>query len=978
MKTRNYLAKLFFTFILVSSSGMLFSQNAFSVSGTITDENNDPMLGVTVFELNSTKGTITNYDGKYFLSGTTKNSNIKLEFRYIGYSTEEVTLDAMENLSYDKQLSSDILRLDEVVVTGASASTAKKNLGNAISTVRGDELNSGAAQGIDQALAGKLPGALVSQNSGNPAGGISVTLRGNSTVLGSSDPLYIIDGVIMDNSSPELIDLGGYTQNRLVDINPNDIESIEIIKGAAAAAIYGSRASNGVVQIFTKKGTLGKSRINFSTSFKMNTLRKQIEENMEPFRFEEVNNAANTTLLPAERFNMQDLIFDTGFGTDNYLSISGGEGNTKYYLSGSANYNEGIVRNTDFTRYTARANVDQVISDKLSIGAGMGYTNSQSNEVPNGGLGEFYGALTGFNFNNNFYDPRADASGNYISPAGFVANPLEVIEQFKFTQATSRFNGNVNLKYLPFKGFGIDFVVGLDTYTQNADGFIPVGSTTNNTGWARSASLNNTLINADLNFRYGTIIGSSLTSTSLLGFTAQHDEANVISITANNLSPVVNSTNAGSVSGRSDTRSERNIQGGFFQQTFGWDKKLFLTGAIRVDAASPFGINERSQLYPKVSLSYLISEESFMENSNLFDLLKARISYGESGNLTALANYERFSNYSPGPITGQTGLVPSSRQGNANLKPERQKELEFGIDIGMLDNRLGFEFTYYTMKVEDLLLERTLSPTTGFATRLENVGELTNKGFEVLVKAAPILKKDFKWISTITFSTNSNVVNGIEGDQLALPKSFGVSLARNGEPLGVLDGFIYARDSNGEILLENGLPSRAVDADGAIIRQTIGDPNPDWNGSWINEINISDFSFRLQLDAVQGFDIFNFTDRVNSRSAFGGGRRDAQEVRGELPRGFNNAAYNIWERYIEDGSFVKVREVSLGYVLRPSNSILEDIKFSLTGRNLFSFDSYSGWDPETSASGQTNGVRGFDFNEVPIPRTIIFGINASF
>ena len=971
--------KLKLTFLFALFCQVVICQSQFySFSGTVTDENGDALLGVTVLETTSNKGTVSDLDGNFSLSGNTTADQLTIRFSYIGYRSQTTNAAATENQVLNIQLSPDILRLDEVVVTGASAATAKKNLGNAISTVDGNALNRGGAQSIDQALSGKLSGALVNQNSGNPAGGVSITLRGNSTVLGSSDPLYIIDGVIMDNSSPEIIDLGGYTQNRLVDINPNDIEKIEIIKGAAAAAIYGSRASNGVVQIFTKKGIIGKPKINFSTSIKINSLRKEVEENLEPFAFESVNDASNTNLIPAERYKMQDFIFDSGIGTDNYLSVSGGDGNTRYYLSGSANYNEGIVKGSDFTRYTTRLNLDQIITDKLSAGIGMGYTHSTSTEVPNGGISEFYGALTGYNFNNNNFDPTANEAGNYISPAGFVPNPVEVIERFQFGQNTRRFNGNANIKYNPFDGFGIDFVVGFDTYTQTADGFIPVGSTVKSTGWARTASFNNLLINTDLNLRYHKEFGNSIASTSLLGFSVQHDETRHLSITADNLSPVVNSTSAGSVIARTDTRTERNIQGAFAQQTFGFDEKLFVTIAGRLDAASPFGVDERTQFYPKGSISYLLSEAAFMQNVDFFDFVKLRFSYGESGNLSALAAYERLSNYNPTPITGQTGLVPSSRRGNSTLKPERQKEIEFGIDFAILDNRLGVEFTIYDVKVEDLLLSRILSPSTGFATRLENVGEMTNKGFEVLIRAAPVATRRIRWESSLTFSTNNNEVNGIEGDQIALPKSFGVSLARNGEPIGILDGFIFARDANGEILLEDGIPSRATDENGVIIRQTIGDPNPDFIASWINELDISNFSVRLQFDAVQGFDVFNFTDRVNSRSAFGGGYRDAQEIRGELARGYNNAAYNIWERYIEDGSFIKLRELAIGYTITPDVDWVSNIKFSIIGRNLLSFDDYSGWDPEVSTAGQTNGVRGFDFNEVPIPRTIMFGINASF
>lgn len=974
---RNAFSTLLFTAIL---SGMYAQEISWAIQGKITDTEGTPLIGATAQIENHPYGNSTDIDGSYSLEGSLPEGTYNLVFSYIGYSTKtrSITITSENNsFSEDAQLSEDFLKMDEVVITGTSGATAKKNLGNAVSTVAAEELEKTGATGIDQALSGKLPGALVNQNSGNPAGGISITLRGNSTVLGSSDPLYIIDGVIVDNSSLELLDLGGYTQNRLVDLNPADIENIEIIKGAAAAAIYGSRASNGVVQIFTKRGQTGAPTINFKTSFQVNQLRKAIEENMESMAFEEPGNSNNPNLIPTERYNMQDLIFRTGVGTNNNISVSGGSGNTRYYASASALYNEGIIDNSDFTRYTSRLSLDQVLNSWLSLSLGLGYTHNNSSEVPNGGLSEVYGALTGFNFNNNNYDPRPDADGNYTSPAGFVPNPLEVINTFDFAQKTNRFQGNVQLKATPFTGFSTELILGLDQYTQTGDGYIPVRSTVKPTGWIRSAIANKQLLNADLNLRYVFNPTGNLNSISQMGFTLQTDDLRTLIMTADKLSPVVNTTDAGTVISRGDNYSKRNIQGAFVQQTFGYDEKFFVTGAIRVDAASTFGIDERTQVYPKASLSYLISEDLNLTNSPISSL-KLRASYGESGNLTALSAYERLSNYSPMPINGQTGLVPSARLGNSTLKPERQRELEFGIDAGFFNNRLGLEFSYYDVDVTDLLLLRTLAPSTGFETRLENVGNMTNKGVELLIRSQPVKTGDFEWTNSITFSSNRNKVDGIEGGQIALPKSFGVSVARNGEPLGVLDGFYYARNENGEILLDDdGLPTRAVNENGNIDRKTIGDPNPVWTGSFINNLSYQNWSFRFQLDAVQGFDVFNFTDRVNSHPNFGGGFRDAQEVRGELPRGYNLVAYNIWDRYIEDGSFVKIRELSLSYSITPK-SALSRLTFSLIGRNIASFDSYSGWDPETSASGQTNGVRGFDFNEVPIPRSFIFSINAKF
>ncbi len=962
---------------------MLFSfSNAFgqmTIEGQITNQNGETLIGAAVIS-DTGKGTVSDIDGHYSLTVSSEKDVVSLTYSYIGYLNEKKEINNSNGkVIQDVVLSEDFVGLDEVVVTGASSATSKKQYGNAISTVNSDEISSSGAVGVTQALAGKVAGALVNQNSGNPAGGISVTLRGNSTIVGSSDPLYIVDGVIMDNSSPELLDLGGYAQNRMVDLNPNDIDHIEVVKGAAATAIYGSRASNGVVQIFTKKGKVGKPVVSFSTSLQTSSLRKEIHENMAPKVWESAGDITNTNTVPAQRYKMQDYIFRKALGTDNAISIKGGKGNTRYFASGSYFKNQGIIRNSDFSRYTGRLNLDQIISDKLSVSLGLGYTNSSSNEVPNGGLSAFYGALTGFNFNHNAYNPEADEFGKYESPQGWLPNPVEVIETFKFGQSTNRFNGNFKVNLTPFDGFSIDYTFGLDQYTQRGDGYIPVGSHGKKTGWARTAIGTAFLYNHDLNARYTKDFGR-VASTTLVGMNIQHDEFHTVSQVSDHLVPALQSTSAGTIVSYGDSKRERNIQGFYAQETFGFSDKFFLTGAIRFDASSAFGSEVGFVSYPKVSLSYVMSEESYWDGiKDIIPTFKVRASYGEAGNMSALGSYAKFLNYNPSPYNGHTGFIPSSRAGNQSLVPERQKETEVGFDAGFLNNRLGVEFTYYNSKVDNLLLERVLGPSTGFSTRLENVGSMTNNGIELGLRALIVNAKDFSWNTVVNFSKNSNEVNGIEGGKLALGKSFGISVAKNGYPLGVLDGYYFARDASGEILLDaNGLPSRAKDEAGNNDRKIIADPNPDWIGSLINEIAYKDFSLRFQFDAVQGFDVFNFTSRVNSRPIFGGGINDEKELNGELPRGYNKASYNIWERYIEDGSFVKLRELALNYTIKPAMKSIESVRFYVVGRNLLSFDKYSGWDPEVSTSGQQNGVRGFDFNEVPIPKTIRFGLNLTF
>ncbi|WP_040300499.1 SusC/RagA family TonB-linked outer membrane protein, partial [Arcticibacter svalbardensis] len=882
------------------------------------------------------------------------------------------------------------------VVTGTAVATSKRQLGNAISTVSARDIQNSTATSVDQAMSGKIAGAQISQNSGNPAGGISVRLRGISTVVGSSDPLYIVDGVIVNNSSDQLLDLGGYSQNRMVDINPADIDHIEIIKGAAAAAIYGSRASNGVVQLFTKRGKAGKPVVNFSTQFRSNSLRKKLEYNEYPFRF------TNTTVTDlsqtaVERYDYQSDIFRGAIGTENNISVSGGTENTQYFMSGSFLGNQGIVNGSDFKRGGGRIRVDQTLNKWLKATFNFNYSLSGSKEIPNGGINEAYGALTGFIFSNNFINPQPDpVTGIYPSTAPIAilsrTNPLEAVNRFDFSQKTSRVIGNLQLTTTPAKGLSVNYILGYDNSTQLGTGFIPVGNTTPsyNQGYSRRADRIALLLNNDLNVAYKTKIGSSIESSTGFGATAQTEHVNSSSITATQLGPVSQVASNGATILSVENRSVLNILGFYLQETLGFKDKLFLTGAIRNDAASVFGSNERWQYYPKASVAYILSEEGFWKNSSLATVipsLKLRASYGQSGNLTAIGPYDRITSYSTVSVGGLPGIASPGLLGNANIKPERQIEKEVGIDASFLNDRLGLEFSYYQKDVEDLLLQANLSLSSGFISQFQNIGNMTNKGLEVLLRGVPVKSKNLQWTSIVNFSINKNKVFDIPGGLVTFSNGFGAVAAVNGYALGTFYGASFARNADGSLLLTTGgLPqvervgrTSAGQPTGATLLKVIGDPNPKWTGSFINEVSVgNNWSFRAQLDASVGGDIFNFTKRVGDRDLYGGLKGYEAELKGEVPKGTSAALFPIFENWIEDGSFLKIREVSVSYAMKPQFLKGNNMRVTLSGRNLFSFDNYSGFDPETNAAGQSNAVRGFDFVEVPIPRTIALALNLSF
>ncbi|HEX9827100.1 MAG TPA: SusC/RagA family TonB-linked outer membrane protein [Flavobacteriaceae bacterium] len=986
--------KLLSCFLLLMMFGFtLQSQTLYTLKGNVTDNLGDSTPGVTVQIKNTSLGAITDFDGNYDLKANLEAGNYTLIFRSLGLTTQEVkvSLGSQTEVVNDIAMTMDILGLDQIVITGAGALTAKKQLGNTISSIKGLEIAESGSVDITGGLSGKLAGIQVNQNSGDPAGGISVRLRSASTVNGSSDPLYIIDGVIVNNNSTDVLGTTSVVQNRLSDISPQDIDRIEVIKGAAAAAIYGSRASNGVVQIFTKKGQSGKPVITLSTSVNFNSLRKKRDFNQEPFDWA-LTDITNLDKVAATRYDYQDMVFQNSVGTDNYISMSGGKDNTNYFASFSYLKNDGILKSTDYERQGGRIRVNQVINDWASASFGTYFSTSKSQDQPNGGY--IAGILPTILFANNTVDPRPDTDGNYPSMT-FYPNILEYINNFDFNQKNNRNISDLQITLKPVDGLKVNYILGYDNSESIGNTYIPIGTNTVVLGSASTTTISTKQFNSDLNASYDIDINDKITSTTTAGFSWQSDETMLRSISGTGLALGVKTTNGAASISTNESRSERTFWGGFLQQTFGLSNKLFVTGAIRLDGSSVFGADERNQIYPKASMSYLLSEEDFWKESfgSTLNSFKVRAAWGQAGNLTAIGPFDRLSNYAAISIDGTSGLIAPTRLGNADLKPERQSELEFGIDMGLFDNKVGIELTYYKQDIEDLLLARTLSPSTGFGSRVENIGTMTNRGFEALITATPIQTNDFSWSVTGTFSTNKNEVNNIEGEQFGIG-NFGFSVAKNGQPLGVFYQGYYARNPDGSLLLTSGgLPQRekgSYDSNGnpvperdgsgqpsgANLSKVIGDPNPDFIASLTNEFKYKNLSFRMQFDAVQGVDVLSWDTRMFYR--FGGGPETASELRGDSVRGTGAAKFGIAESYVEDGSYIKLRELSTSYLLKNPFEGVDSLKFTLTGRNLFSIDNFSGYDPEVNMDGQSNGARGGVMGLVPIPSVIKFGVIATF
>lgn len=1017
----------FFTVLLVAQV---------RITGKVTGPDGKGVPAISVQVRNTTIGTITDADGMYSLGADLKPGNYTLEFSGVGFrSTQQsITVGAATTYTADAQLVEDALNMEEVVVTGVSAGTTRRQLGSYVSTVQAKDLTKGATGNALAALQGKTAGAQITQNNGDPAGGISVRLRGISSINSSSEPLYIVDGIIVNNSTTRVTNTSGnydgqnfvgtIGQNRLADINPADIERIEVLNGAAAAAIYGSRANAGVVQIFTKRGSSGAPVVSFSSSFLVSQLRKSVDVNQAPTKFggppdgptaqtQDILTPAWTTTTPVTRYDYNDYIFRTGLGTDNTVSVSGGRDKTKYYVSGSYYYNQGIIKNTDFRRFSFRSNIDQAINDKLSFSLGLNYINSASDEKPDGN--SFFSPMNSINIIGNFHDLwTRDAVGN-IKAIGERqrVNPVSVIEDIKQRQETSRMLANTSLKWKAFKNFTLDYTMGIDNYTQDGKTFIPPFAYPVNTafygggisldpaqnGYASTATNKYFQINNEINGTYQARINDNLNSTTQLGYSLQYEKSSYALLQGRGLAPFVETVSgASTILPGSDARGELSISGAYLQQNFKFRNHLFITGAIRVDGSSVFGEDERNQVYVKASGSYVLSGADFWEKSGVakwWDLFKLRVAYGESGNLTGIGPYDRFNSYSSIGFLGRTSFFSSSTLANTNVKPERQTELELGTDLGFLNNRVGITFNYYIKKVEDLLINRVIAPTTGFSSLLDNFGSLENKGFEIVVNGGIIRRNDLRWDVTGIFNHNRNEAVKIGQALTLLSTNAGAPVAiLEGQPIGVFYGTFFAVDASGNpIKNSSGIPvtERGVQNSpttyttqrdgsglptGAVLRKVIGDPNPDFTASLVNEVSYKKLNLRIQLDAVQGVDVFNADWRT--RQGVGNGKVAEQEHNGQLPRGYVLGVYNIEEWRVDDGSFVKLREVSLGYDFGKISNIFSNLSVSLSGRNLISWDDYKGYDPEVNSGGQSTTLRGIDFGSVPIPRTFSFGIQAKF
>ncbi|HZI13658.1 MAG TPA: SusC/RagA family TonB-linked outer membrane protein [Myxococcus sp.] len=952
-----------------------------TVKGRVADRlTNEGLPLVRVIIKGTTQGVETELDGTFSLPNVPQGA-VTLLFSSQDYGEKEVRVGGDQG-TVNVQL--DNIFTEEMVVVGRASELARKHLANSVASVDAEELNRAPAQTVDQALSGKIAGANIQQNSGAPGGGIQMRLRGVSTINGSTAPLYVIDGVLVSDVAiasgmyAVTESVGGSNPNptqdnqvnRIADINPNDIESIEVLKGASAAAIYGSKAANGVVIINTKRGRGNEPKFEVTQRVGMYTLANKIgtrkfetrEEVVEAFGEEvaQYYQPGRTFDHEAALANRRDL------STETLASVSGASGNTKYFASATLKNDEGIIANTGYEKQSFRLNLGQNFGEAVEVNVATNLLHTLGQR----GLTNNDNTLTTYHmvlpFTPEFLDMSPDAQGVYpTNPLiGSRTNPLQTAALVKNDEDVWRFIGSGDATWHVFKNDSQHLRVlanaGVDRFQQENKLFFPNALNFEPTDGRPGTSLFGTSqvrnMNGGLNLVHTYKPESKfMVATTSGGVALEERSVDSVYIVSRNLNASQPNVDSGTeVSVRQDRQLIRDRGYYLQEEMLLLDERLTVVGALRAEQSSANGDANALFFYPKLATAYRLPQFA-----PKVDEFKVRVAYGETGNQPLYGM--KFSGMNAtGNIQGNPGLVGSGVLGDPNIKPERQREIEAGVDALLFGGDLVAELTVYQRTISDLLLQRALPPSTGFTTQIQNGGSLRNRGIEAMVQVTP-LRGALEWTSSATFALNRSKVTDLPVPAF-LSGGFGTSLGAFRIEQGASATQIVGLDGRDE----NGRP---------IIRK-IGDTEPDFRMGFNNTLRYSDYSLSFLWDWQQGSDIINLTKYIYD-AAGTSPDYETQAARDRIAKQgtFANA-------YLEDGSFLKLREVTFTWQI-PSRFVsaipqVKSARLSLSGRNLLTFTNYSGLDPEVSNFGNQAIARNIDVAPFPPSRSFWTSLDVGF
>lgn len=965
------------------------------VRGKVTaSEDGSGLPGVSVFVKGTSKGATTDQDGMYQVQLAPGENT--LVFSFIGYITQEIVINNQSVINVTLQ--TDTKQLSEVVVVGYGTND-KRLMTESVGVIKADAIKDLPVSGVDGILQGQTAGVQVLQNSGTPGGGMSVRIRGTTSISGSGQPLYVIDGIPLTTGDFAQVGYEGQGINALTDLNPNEIESMTVLKDAAAAAIYGARASNGVVLITTKRGKKGNSQISFNMYHGVQQVWNKLDMMNTRQWMEYRNDLFDTAVFSEEDMkrdttntDWQDVLFRSAPISSYDVSVTGGNEKTRFFVSGSYFDQEGIIIGSAFKRFNGRVNLDHSVNDKFKLGTSVGFTYSKTNRIESDA--SLHGPLpNGISTPSIFpvYNYAADGTRTY-NQSGPYSNPVSIANEATNENFTVRIIGNVYAEYQILPGLTLTSKWGMDFFNlrEHAFEFNTVqGQRYNGLGFETYTNVLNLVSNNTL--RYEKAIDNHNVDF-LVGYSFEKRQYRDIYIRGQDYASenlhYLNS--ASTFIDPSASASDQGIRSFFGKANYNFDNKYLFGVSARLDASSNFGTNNKNGFFPAVSAGWRLSEEAFIsDNVPQLSQLKLRASYGLLGN-DNIAAFQYAELYGASTYNGLPAVSPNNMP-NPNLKWETTTQVDVGVDMGLLEDKFTLSLDFYNKRTKDLLLSRPLPISSGFSSVIENVGEMENKGVEVTLGATHNLGP-VSWTSQLNVSVNRNKVIRLYRNQPIDDLGRGGNRVMEGQPIGVFYSLksLGVDPSTGDIVYaDTNLDGEITTAD----RTVVGNPHPDFIGGFTNTFNYQGFDLSVFLQFSYGNDVFNGS-RLFLESLQGGDNQLADVTRRwkqpgditDIPRATLDPIKmvenkRVSSRFIEDGSYLRVKNVTLGYSFNSGflqRYHISSLRLYVSAQNLLTFTRYSGLDPEVNYSGNSTQVQGTDFFTFPQARTVTFGLNLKF
>lgn len=997
------------------------AQNTASIAGVVTDSTTQQGIpGAQVTIVGTTSGTITDDGGRYSLRAV-PTGNVTLRVQRLGYGRADrrLTLRAGESVTADIALTPVARVLSEIVATGYGTES-RRNVTSAQSRVLGSDVANAATAGVDHALQGKTPGVQVIQNAGNPGNGVTVRIRGSASLSANNQPLWVIDGVPMIREAYSQLDMAGQDVTAVTGISADEIESIDILKDAAAAAIYGSNASNGVVIITTKRGqaaTGGRAaRVTFNTytgvqealkTVPMLDSREYIEYMFEgglndgytEQELEEDWFGFNRARADSVNTNWQREILRSAPVYDLNLGVSGGTDRFDYFFSGSHYAQTGIVIGSGYDRQNIRANVGFRASNRLQLRTSIGLsredhernendntidgvvTNAIANQpvVP---VRRPDGAFTGIADGLEYTNPVAvgsvdDAESRVFRALGSLEATYNFTDRLRLTSRTGM--DVLNLRDLRWFSPRVE-----DRYYESAGGAAQQGNNT----------VQRFLIETYATFDPGI---SEATQVSLTGGgSVQWNRSELQFMHGEGFASEQfrYPGNAGKITDYRGSPTAHNLVSAFGRGSLALRDRYFLTASIRADGSSRFGENNRYGIFPAVSAGWMLTDEPFMQPMSRFGELKLRASYGVTGN-QGIDNFAPLARFGKANYADEPGLAPSAI-GNPDLKWETTREFDVGFDLAILNGRVSLIGDYYRKKTDDLLVNRPITGTSGFTTFWSNVGNIENTGYELGLSGtwlAPSDPRGLTWLTDLNISWNRNEVTKLYDGQPFNTGIRGVNRVEEGAPLGAFETLVFegVNPTNGDAIYKDLNGDGETNADDETI---VGSPHPVYWGGLTNTVTWRGFDLRAFFQFSQGAEVYNAMRIFSDDGGYYYDNKFRDVLRrwrqpGDItdqPRASfdgTSGGNEVSSRYIEDGSYIRLGELTLGYRIRAARigriNVFDDARIFISGRNLKTWTDYSGYNPDVNSLGATARTSlGTDFYAYPVARTWTIGISGAW